>query len=96
MTYRELVEDFNKDLKALEQIEKPVMVYKEEKQMMAEKEQKQEETLKKVSRVVWPMWTLIFIINTALAIAYQRQKVQIERNSLKIEAREKFNSYSYK
>jgi hypothetical protein len=46
------------------------MVYKEEKQMMAEKEQKQEETLKKVSRVVWPMWTLIFMINTALAIAY--------------------------
>jgi hypothetical protein len=37
MTYKELVEDFNKDIKALEQIEKPVMVYKEEKTMMAEK-----------------------------------------------------------
>ncbi len=37
MTYKELVEDINKDLKALEQIEKPVMLYKEEKQIIAEK-----------------------------------------------------------
>ncbi len=37
MTYKELVEDMNKDLKALEQIEKPLMLFKEEKQILAEK-----------------------------------------------------------
>jgi len=30
MTYNELVEDMNKDLKALEQIEKPLAMFKEE------------------------------------------------------------------
>jgi acyl-CoA synthetase (NDP forming) len=32
MTYKELVEDINRDMKALEQIEKPIVLYKEEKQ----------------------------------------------------------------
>ena len=30
MTYKELVEDMNQDLKALEQIEKPIILFKEE------------------------------------------------------------------
>lgn len=37
MTYQQLVSDMNQDLKALEQIEKPVMLYKEEKQVVAER-----------------------------------------------------------
>ena len=70
MTYKELVEDMNKDIKALEYIEKPLILFKEEKEMIAERVKKQDESLKKVSKIVWPMWTLIFFINTALGIAY--------------------------
>ena len=36
MTYAEMVEDMNRDLKALEKIERPVTIYKEEKAQMAE------------------------------------------------------------
>jgi len=72
------------------------MLFKEEKEILAERVKKQDESLKKVSRIVWPLWTVIFLINTSLAIAYQRQKVQIEKNQVKIDALEKFNSYSYK
>ena len=36
MKYAELVEEMNKDLKALEHMEKPLTLYKDEKAMMAE------------------------------------------------------------
>ena len=39
MTYKEMVEDINRDMRALEQIERPVMLYKEEKQEVAERMQ---------------------------------------------------------
>jgi hypothetical protein len=77
MTYKELVQDMNQDLKALEQIEKPVALYKEEKQEIAERMQKQDESLKKVKMVVWPIWTVVIIVNSLLLIAYNRQQVQI-------------------
>ena len=72
MTYKELVEDMNQDLKALEQIEKPIILFKEEKQEMAERIQKQDESLKKVKRVVYPAWALFFLVNTLLMIGYSR------------------------
>lgn len=37
MTYKELVEDLNKDLRALNSIEKPLAIYKEEKELVAER-----------------------------------------------------------
>lgn len=95
MTYQELVSDMNQDLKALEQIEKPITLYKEEKQEVAERIQRQDESLKKVKMIVWPIWTVVIIVNSILLVAYNRQQVQIRRNQQKIDDLEKFNSYRY-
>lgn len=95
MTYKELVEDINRNLKALGQMEKPIMLYKEEKQELAEKLKEQDESLQKVKRVVWPIWAVVIIVNSLLMVAYQRQQALIERNQSKIDAHEKFQSYKY-
>lgn len=95
MTYQELVSDMNQDLKALEQIEKPITLYKEEKQEVAERIQRQDESLKKVKMIVWPIWTVVIIVNSILLVAYNKQQVQIRRNQQKIDDLEKFNSYRY-
>jgi curved DNA-binding protein CbpA len=72
MTYKEMVEDINKDLRALEQIERPVALYKEEKQDIAERLQKQDESLNKLKRVVWPVWAVVILVNSLLMIGYYR------------------------
>jgi hypothetical protein len=55
-------------------------MYKEEKQQIAERIEKQDESLKKVKMVVWPIWTVVIIVNSLLLVAYNRQQVQIQRN----------------
>ena len=94
MTYKEMVEDINRDIKALEQIERPVVLFKEEKQDIAERIQKQDESLTKLKRVVWPIWAIVIFVNSLLMIGYSRQERIIERNSQKLEAMEKFKSYA--
>lgn len=74
MTYHELVEEMNQDIKALEQIEKPLALYKDEKAQMAEIRKEQDETLEKVKRVVYPFWSIAFVINGLLLIGYYYQE----------------------
>lgn len=93
MTYAELVEDMNKDLKAIEQIERPVQLYKDEEAQMAEIKREQDESLNKVKRVVWPLWAIFITFNSILMYAYGKQQMQIQRNSEKLAALDKFNSY---
>ena len=45
--------------------------------------------------IVWPIWTVVIIVNSILLVAYNRQQVQIRRNQQKIDDLEKFNSYRY-
>lgn len=94
MTYKEMVEDINQDLRALEQIEKPVALFKEEKQEVAERLQRQDESLKKLKRVVWPVWAVVIVANSLLMLAYYRQERLIARNAQKLEALDKFKSYA--
>ncbi len=70
MTYHELVDEINQDIKALEHIEKPLALFKDEKAQMAEVKKEQEETLNKVRRVVYPFWSIAFVINGILLIGY--------------------------
>ena len=70
MTYQELVDEINQDIKALEHIEKPLALFKDEKAQMAEVIKEQEETLNKVRRVVYPFWSIAFVINGILLIGY--------------------------
>ena len=70
MTYHELVEELNKDQKALEYVASPIALYKDEKAMAAVVEKEQEETLSQVRKVVYPFWTICFIVNGLLLIGY--------------------------
>jgi hypothetical protein len=74
MTYNELVEDMNKDLKALAQIEKPIMLYKEEKAYVEAVKLEQDESLKIVKKVVWPLWAIFILFNSVLMYAYGKQQ----------------------
>jgi hypothetical protein len=40
--------------------------------------------------VVWPIWTVVIIVNSLLLVAYNRQQAQISRNQKKIDDLEKF------
>ncbi|TNV86325.1 hypothetical protein FGO68_gene2055 [Halteria grandinella] len=93
MTYAELVEDLNKDLKAIEQMEKPLQLFKDEAAQVAAIKKQQDESLQQVKKVVWPLWAIFITFNSILMYAYSKQKMQIQRNSEKIAALDKFQSY---
>lgn len=60
----------NQDIKALEYIEKPLALYKDEQTQLAEQRKQQDDTLKKVKKVVYPAWSIVFVINGILLIGY--------------------------
>ena len=70
MTYQELVDDINKDLKAIEHINQPLALYKDEQAQVAEIKKKQDESLKKVKKVVYPFWAIAFAVNAVFIISY--------------------------
>ena len=95
MTYKELVEDMNADLKALEQIERPLALFKEGEAEVGETMKKQDESLKKVKRIVYPAWALIILVNSLLMIAYYKQDTLILKNQEKIDNYDRFQNYKY-
>lgn len=70
MNYHELVEEINKDIKALQYIEKPLQLYKDEQAMLAEKLKVQDESLKSLKKVVYPFWSILIVVNGLLMIGY--------------------------
>eukprot|EP00347_Sterkiella_histriomuscorum_P009334 403341609 len=95
MNYKQLVEEMNKDLKALEQQERPIMLYKEEKQMMEEVRKKQDESLNTVRKIVYPFWIVAIMVNSILLIGYYYQDKIIEKDAKKISLRDQFKNYRY-
>ncbi|CDW75160.1 cytochrome c biogenesis protein [Stylonychia lemnae] len=95
MNYKQLVEEMNKDIKALESIERPLTLYKDEKAMIAEIRKKQDESLDKVKKVVYPFWTIAIIVNGILLIGYYNQDKIHEVDEKKMELRQKFDKYRY-
>ena len=94
LSYAELVEDMNEDRKALEQIESPLALFKDQEAQIAEVKKKQDESLKKVKKVYYPMMTFAIIINSLLIIGYYYQDKQIKRNSVRIARQEKLATYA--
>lgn len=94
-SYKELVESINEDMKSLERIDKPMMIYKEEKQMTEEDKKVADEFLQKTKRVWYPLWTAIIILNSLALIAIYNQNKLIAKDASKIRFRERFRSYRY-
>ena len=63
----------NEDRKALEQIESPLALYKDQEAQIAEVKKNQDETLKKAKKVYYPFMTVAIIINSLLIIGYYYQ-----------------------
>ena len=89
MTYMELVEDLNKDMKVLTAMDSPLTVYKDEKATLAEVQKKQEDTLQKVKMVSYPFWTIMTVLNCLLLIGYYYQDKTIDINKKKRDRIEK-------
>ena len=70
MKYSELVEELNKDLRAIEQIDRPLTLYKSEQEVELARQEKVEKDLKSVKRFVYPFWTIAIVINSLLIIGY--------------------------
>ena len=70
-----------------------MQLFKDEAAQVAEIKKEQDESLKKVKKVVWPLWAIFITFNSLLMYAYSKQSIQIQRNSEKIAALEKFQSY---
>ncbi len=70
MNYKKLVHEMNEDMKALEHSEKPIVLFKESKEMMEQMKQETEKKLESVKKVVYPVWAIIIAFNSVLLIAY--------------------------
>ncbi len=70
MKYAQLVEEINKDQQLLQYVEKPLVLYQDEKAALAEIQKEQQESLKQVKKVVYPFWTIAMIFNSLLLIGY--------------------------
>lgn len=75
-------------------MERPLQLFKDEAAQMAEIKKEQDESLNKVKKVVWPLWAVFITFNSILMYAYGKQQQQIQRNSQKIAALDKFQSYA--
>ena len=96
MKYAQLVEEINKDQQLLQYVEKPLVLYQDEKAALAEIQKEQQESLKQVKKVVYPFWTIAMIFNSLLLIGYYYQDKQIMKGQARIDQLEKFNSYNIK
>ena len=72
-SYDQLVEEINKDYKKLEEVDKPIMVYKSQQELVKEEIKKQDESFGKVKRVYYPIVFGIFVIYSIFMIGYYYQ-----------------------
>lgn len=84
MNYTELVEELNKDQQAIEQIDRPIVLYKSEKEIEVAREFAIKKKAKSIKRFTYPLWTLAIVVNSLLLVGYYKQDQLIRRNSEKL------------
>ncbi|CAI2374975.1 unnamed protein product [Moneuplotes crassus] len=78
-SYDQIVEDINRNYKQLENVEKPLQVYKTEKEMIIEKKKQQDVQISKAKRYVYPFFGIAFVINSILLIGYYYQDKEAKK-----------------
>jgi hypothetical protein len=68
-------------------------MYKDEKAMLAQVYKEQDEKLNQVKKYVYPFWTIVFVLNSVLAIGWYYQQKTIMKGQQRIDKMEKFESY---
>mmetsp|Transcript_11547 Transcript_11547/g.15598 ORF Transcript_11547/g.15598 Transcript_11547/m.15598 type:complete len:88 (-) Transcript_11547:111-374(-) len=70
MNYKELVEELNKDQRAIEQIDRPIVLYKSEQELEVVRKKEVDKAAKKVKTATYPLWAFAIIFNSILLVGY--------------------------
>mmetsp|Transcript_11936 Transcript_11936/g.15246 ORF Transcript_11936/g.15246 Transcript_11936/m.15246 type:complete len:88 (+) Transcript_11936:29-292(+) len=70
MNYKELVEELNKDQRAIEQIDRPIVLYKSEQELEVVRKKEVDKAAKKVKTATYPLWAFAIIVNSILLVGY--------------------------
>jgi hypothetical protein len=70
-----------------------LQVFKDEKAIAQEREEKQDEFLTKTKRVVYPLYLIGAVVITLIWIGESQQARLIEENAKKLKLRDKLNNY---
>jgi len=73
MNYAELVDELNKDQRAIEQIDRPIVLYKSEQEIEVARKKEVEKKATNIKRVTYPFWALAIIVNSLLMVGYYQQ-----------------------
>jgi curved DNA-binding protein CbpA len=79
-SYDQLVEEINKNYKKLEQVDKPLVVYQTEQQIIESKKKQHEEIGSFIKRYIYPIIGIAFLINSLILIGVYYQNKQSERS----------------
>mmetsp|Transcript_11968 Transcript_11968/g.20207 ORF Transcript_11968/g.20207 Transcript_11968/m.20207 type:complete len:340 (-) Transcript_11968:600-1619(-) len=97
MEFDELVEFLNKDTKNLTalsgQKNAALQLFKEETQVVKEEEEKRDETVKEVKRVIYPIYLLFAAFISLIWLGEAQQRKTIARGSERREIKERFKNY---
>ena len=85
MKYEQIVESINQDMKQLESIERPIVLYEEGKSELAEIQKKRDAVLTEVKNIWYPLWILLAIINSSFIIGYYYQEKLMKKGQRRIE-----------
>lgn len=85
--YDQLVEEINQNYKMLENVDKPLQIYKSEKDLVTEEIKRQDETISKARRVIYPIFAMALFINSLIIIGIYYQNKQSDKNAPKLEMR---------
>ena len=91
--YDQLVEEINRNYKQLEQIDRPMMIYKSEKEMVAEKIKEQDETISTFKKYFYPIVAFAFVVNAIILIGVYYQNKQIDQQAPIWETRDKMREF---
>ena len=92
-SYDQIVEEINQNYKRLENVDKPLQVYKDEKELVQEKIKEQDESLKKARRYIYPAFGIAFIINAMIIIGVYYQKKEGDKFKRRDQMKEMMNNY---
>ena len=94
LNYNELVEEVNKDLKYIQEMNNPLVLKQEKDQMIKQEELRKEKVLENVKKFVWPMYFIGFTCYAMFVVAYIGQQRRIEKNQARIDREDNIKSYS--
>ena len=73
-SYKQLVEEINQNYKRLENVDKPLQVYKDDKEVVQQIIKKQDETISRARKIIYPIFGIAFLINSLILIGIYYQK----------------------